>query len=166
MCSSQMLCFCHDLAVLNIHIRTQCAESLQMLIDRSASDIASARQSHFCSLVLSKHRTQKIVRCSDLLDIIIFYIKVCNCASVNLNCVSVNSLNHCSDSLNRFQQHIDIIYIRQIVNQNGLVCHDRCRENSQCRIFSSADFNFPYQRIAAFDNILLHIAPRLSIILS
>ena len=43
-----------NLSVLNLHFRSKGTESLQMLIDRSASDIAPARKCHFRVLILTE----------------------------------------------------------------------------------------------------------------
>src|SRR5699024_4985335 len=43
----------------------------------------------------------------------------------------------------------------------SFIRHDRCRQDCKRRVLGSADLYFPYQRIPAFNYILLHFAPRL-----
>ena len=162
MCAAKLFRLRNDLSMLDIHIGTQCAESFQMLVDRTASDIASARKRHLRTFIFSKESTQQIVRCPDLLDIIILNIEIPDRASVDLHCMPIDTLNHRTDSRDRLQHHIDVVDIRKILNLNGLVCHDRCCQNRKRRILCTANFYFPYQRISALNNILLHIAPQLS----
>ena len=57
MCSLQLFRFSKNLTIFNLYICSKCTESFQMLIDRSASDIASSRKCYFCSLVFSKKCT-------------------------------------------------------------------------------------------------------------
>ena len=54
MLSYQSVGFSNNLAVFNLYICSQCAEPFQMLVNRSASDIASARKCYFRTFVFSK----------------------------------------------------------------------------------------------------------------
>ena len=102
MCSLQMLRFRNDLAVLDIYIGAKRPESFQMLVDRPAADIASARQSHFRSFILSEQRAQQIVGRSDLFNIVIFNIKIRDRTAVDLDGMSVQPLDHRSDAFDGF----------------------------------------------------------------
>ena len=96
--SPHMLGLGHDLAVLDIHVRAQCAKSLQMLVDRSASDIASPRKRYLRLAVLSKQGAKQIIRCPDLLYIIILNVKVSNRTPVDLHSMPVKPLHRCPDA--------------------------------------------------------------------
>ena len=99
----QILCFGNYFAVLDIHVGSECAEPLQVLVYRPAPDIASSRKCHFRSLVLAKQRAEQIVRRADLLDIVILHIKIPDTASVDLDRVSVYAVHLCTDSGNCIQ---------------------------------------------------------------
>ena len=103
MFSDQPVCLCHDLAMLDLHIRAHCAKSFDMLIDRTASDITSARKRNVCSLILAKQRSQKIIGSTDLFDIIVFNRNIMDILSIDLHRMSVYTVNHCADALDRIQ---------------------------------------------------------------
>ena len=161
--SDQTLCFCDNLAMLDIHISTKRTKTFQMLVDWTASDIASSRKSDFCSFILTKKCSEQVIRCTDLLDVIIFYIKIFNVASVDSDCVPVNTVNLGTNSTDCFQQNVDIVDIRKIIDSNCLICHNRSCQNCQCCILCSTDLDFADQRIATLNNILFHFAPQLTI---
>ena len=157
--SAKFLRLCDNLAVFNIDVRTKSPKSFQMLIDRSASDIASSRQRNFRSFIFPEKSSQQIVRRSDLLNVIILYIKIADRTSVDLYCMTIDPLHHRADSLDRFQHHIHIIHIRKIIDLNSLIRHDCSRQNCKRRIFRAADLHFSDKRIPAFYDILFHITP-------
>ena len=111
--------------------------------------------------VLSEKSPQQIVGSPDLLDIIVLNVKITDRTAIDLNCVSVNSLHHRSDLTDRLEHNINVVDIRQIVDQHGLIRHDRRCQDCESRIFGAAYLHFSHQWIAAFDHILLHFAPRL-----
>ena len=77
----------------DINLRTKSTESLQMLIDRSAADIASARKRNFRMLVLAKQSTKKIIRSTDLLDIFIINTEIADGRTVDLYSRFIDTLN-------------------------------------------------------------------------
>ena len=141
MASMKFICFCNDRAMHDINLSTKCSESLQMLIDRTASDIASARKRYFCMFVLTKKCSQQIVGSSDLLDIFIINTYISNCRSVNLYSRFINTVYLCSNTSDCFKQYIDIPYIRQILYKNRLISHYGCCKNSKCRILGTGNLN-------------------------
>ena len=84
---------CYDLPMPDLYIRSKGTKSLEMLVYGPAPDIAPARKSHLGVLILSKQCAQEIVRRSDLLDIIVLYIKTADILPVNLHRVPVNSMD-------------------------------------------------------------------------
>ena len=54
MFSNKTVCFCNNLAMFDIYICTKCTESFEMLVNWSASDIASSWKCNFGTSVLSK----------------------------------------------------------------------------------------------------------------
>ena len=103
MSPDELLRLCDDFAVLNIHVCPKRTESFQVLVDRSASDVTSARKSHFRPFILSEKSSQKIIRCTDLLDIVVFHIIVSDSASVDLDRMTVNPVYFRADSGNGIQ---------------------------------------------------------------
>ena len=47
-----------DHTILDVDRGSQCTESLQMLVDRTASDIASARKGYLCLFIFAKKSSQ------------------------------------------------------------------------------------------------------------
>ena len=158
--SYQPCCLGDNLAVFNVHIRTKRAESFQMLVNGTASNVASSRKRHLCSFIFPKKSSQQIIRCSYLLNIVIFNIKTGYAPPVNLYGVAVHTVHRRSDPGNSIQQYINVIDIRKIVNHNCFITHNCSRKNSKGCIFCSAYLHFTDKRIAAFNNILFHTAPR------
>ena len=137
----KFICFRNNSTVHNINICTKCSESLQMLVDRTASDVASTWKRYLCMFILTKKCSEQIIRCADLLDVIIFYIKIFNVASVDSDCVPVNTVNLGTNSTDCFQQNVDIVDIRKIIDHHGLICHNRSRKNCKCRVLCSPYFD-------------------------
>ena len=61
MAAMKICCLCNNCAVKNIHLGTKGSESFQMLVDWTASNIASAWKRNFRSFIFAKHSTKKIV---------------------------------------------------------------------------------------------------------
>ena len=99
----QTVCLCNDLSMPDLHICSQSPEALKMLVDRPASDITSSRKRNLRMLILPKQCSQKIIRCPDLLNIIVFNIYTVDVLSINLDSVTIHSANPCSYPLNRIQ---------------------------------------------------------------
>ena len=142
MASMKFICFRNNCSMHDIYICTKRSESLQMLVDRTASDVASTWKRYLCMFILTKKCSEQVIRCTDLLDVIIFYIKIFNVASVDSDCVPVNTVNLGTNSTDCFQQNVDIVDIRKIIDSNCLICHNRSCQNCQCCILCSTNYNF------------------------
>ena len=156
MLSNQTIRLCDNLAVFNLHVCTKGTESLQMLVYGPAPDITSARKGNLRPLIFAKKSAQQIIRRPDLLHIFIFDSEIGDSFSIDPHCMAIHTVDTCPNSHNCIQQHINIIDIRQIVNQDCLISHNSRRKNSQRRILGSANLDFSNERISAFDNILFH----------
>ena len=142
MASMKFICFRNNCSMHDIYLCTKRSESLQMLVDRTASDVASTWKRYLCMFILTKKCSQQIVGSSDLLDIFIINTYISNCRSVNLHSRFINTVYLCSNTNDRFKQYIDIPYIRQILYQNRLISHYGCCKNSKCRILGTGNLNF------------------------
>ena len=160
MLSYQLCSLGNDLSVFDLHVRSQGTEPFEMLVDGTAADIAASGKRHFRALIFSKKSSQKIVGCPDLLDIVILDINACYAFSVDLHCMPVHSVHHRADPRDGVQKYIDVIYIRKIIDHYSFIAHNCRRKNSKGRILCSAYLHFTDKRIAAFNNILFHTAPR------
>src|SRR5699024_4713423 len=103
MASMKILCFRHDRTVNNLYFCTQSPESFQMLVNRTTSDIASSRKRNLRMFIFTKEGSQKIIRCTYLLDIFIIYTDVPDSGTVDLHCGSADTVNLSSDTGNCFQ---------------------------------------------------------------
>ena len=128
--SPQLFGVHNDDAVLDLHLRAQRAEALDMLIDRTASDLTAARQYNFRLLVLAQKSAYQIVGRPDLSYIFIIYQQV----SAGIDILSADqyfivALADYSrpNLLHGLEQDVGISYIRHIVDQTLTICHDRCR---------------------------------------
>ena len=94
MIADQMICLRYNFtAIDDIYGCTKCLKALDMLIDRTQSDIAAARQCNLCIIVLAKQSSKQIVGCPYLPYIFIIhtYILACfNRSAANGYCVVVN----------------------------------------------------------------------------
>ena len=106
----------NDRTMTDIHIRAKSTETFQMLIDRSAADIASARKRNFRMLVLAKQSTKKIIRSTDLLDIFIINTEIADGRTVDLYSRFIDTLNLSTNLCNSLKQNIDVPHIWQILN--------------------------------------------------
>ena len=92
-----------DLPMSDLNIRSKRTEALQMLVDGPAPYVASARKRNLRMLILPKQRSQKIIRRSDLLDIIVLYVNTVDILPVDPDSVAVHSVNCRSYPRNRIQ---------------------------------------------------------------
>ena len=114
MASVKIFRTCHNRPMKNLYICSQSPEALQMLVNGTASDIASARKRHLRMFIFSKQRAQKIIGCADFFNVFIINADIGNGRTINLYCRSVDSFYLGSDPGNCFQQNIDVSYVRQI----------------------------------------------------
>ncbi len=90
MLAHQTVCFGHNLSILNVHIRAQSTEPLDMLIYRPAANICIRPEAQLPALLFSKQGAQEIIGCADLLDIVVFYVNIVNAFTINLYGMTVN----------------------------------------------------------------------------
>jgi len=101
MASYKLFRISQNLAMLDLHLCAERAESFQMLINRPASNVASARKRYFRVLIFTKQRAQKIIGCPDFLDIVIINTEIMHRATADFHRVAVDPLNPGSDSFHR-----------------------------------------------------------------
>ena len=75
MTAAKMLRMGLDQSMLDLHLRTQGTESLDVLVNGTTADITAAGKCHLRMLIFSQKSTDQIIGGSDLLDIFIFYYK-------------------------------------------------------------------------------------------
>ena len=149
-----------DLPVLDVHIGPQSPEALEVLVNGTAADIAASGKRHLRMLVFPKKGAEQIVGRPDLLDIVVLDINARHAFSVDLHCVPVYPVHHRPDPGDRVQKYIDVIYIRKIIDHDSFIAHYRsCKDRKGC-VLCSAYLYLSDKRIAAFNNILFHTAPR------
>ena len=156
----KILCLRNDNTMPDLHAGTQRTESLQMLIDRAASDIAASRKRNLRMLVLPEKRSQKIIRRSNLLDIFIIHTDRTNGIPADSHRVAVKAVNGRANNGNCVKQYINITYVRHILNGNRIICHYCSCKYSKRSIFGSSNLYFSDKRIASLDYILIHSPPR------
>ena len=142
MTSDQRLCIRINLSIMNRHGCAKLLKSFEMLVDRTASDLASTRKGYDRFFIFSEKCAYKIVGTTDLTDIFVIDIDIINDSPVDTDCMLIYSFYNCSNSLNGIEQYFYIIYLRKIFDQNRLVCHNCGNDDTQCCIFRTADLNF------------------------
>ena len=94
MISNQLVCFRNNLtAIYNLYFRTKCLKALDMLVDRTQSNITAARQSNLCIVVFTKQSSKQIVGCSYLPNIFIIHTDILagsDCSAADRNCMVIN----------------------------------------------------------------------------
>ena len=91
----------NDSPAFNGHLSPQCPESLDMLVNGPAADIASPWKGNLRTLILAQKGSYEIVRSTYPADILIIHRYLAYIASIYLYSVSVNPVNPCTDFLNR-----------------------------------------------------------------
>ena len=117
-------------AAFNLYIRSQRAETFNMLVDGTASNVASAWKRYLSALIFSQQGADKIIRCADTADIFIINGHFFNTAAVDFYCMTVNTIYSCTDLLDSFQHYIDISYIWKVIDQYIIIRHDRGGKNT------------------------------------
>ena len=128
-----------------------------MLVDRTASDVASARQRNFRFFVFAKKSAQEIVGRTDFFNIFIINAQIPDGRCIDPHGMAVDAVHGGSDLCDCFQKYINITDIRQVFDQDRLIGHRCCRKNCKRRVFCSPDFHFAHKRISTSDDILFHI---------
>ena len=127
-----------------------------MLVYGPAADVAAAGEGYLRALIFAQKGADKIVGCPDFADELIVHRHFLDPARVDFHRMAVYPLHRSPDLGDRFQKHINIPHIRQVIDHHVLVRHNRSCQNSKSGIFRPADVNFTHQGIAAFHNILFH----------
>ena len=159
MASPQMLRHRTDRAVADGHLCTERLEALQVQIDRPAADIAAAREGNLGLLVLSKQCAKKIVGCTNLLDGFIADAHTGQTVARDQHLMTGDSLHLHADLCHRLQHDINISHVGKVRDQDCIVRHNRCRQDSERSILGSADLYLTDQRIASPYDILFHKSP-------
>ena len=142
MAAAKMLRMGLDQSMLNLHLRTQGTESLNVLVDGTTADITSAGKCHFRMLVFAKQSTDQIIGRSDLLDIFIFYYKFTDIGCIEGHLMAIGTLYDHANVLHSAQKYVRVSYIRHIFYINSLIRHYGSSKNRKCRIFSTSYFHF------------------------
>ena len=146
-----------DKAMLYYHLRPQRAESLQMLIDGTAADVAAPRKHHFRMLIFPQKGPQKVIRAPDLLASFVIHCQIVDIAPVYHDAVAARPLHRHPYISHGVQHHVNVPHIRDIVYIYSLVRHRRSRKNRKRGIFGACYLHVPHQRIPAFNRILFHL---------
>ena len=154
--SMEFFCFRNNKSMFNAGCRTHSFKAFQMLIDRTASNVAASRKRDFCSLVFSKKCAKKIIRRTNFFHIFIFNNTVLYTGTIDRHGMTIQTLHTRANVLHCLQKGIDISNVRKIFNPNGFICHICSCKNGKCRILCSADLYFTIKWNSAFNNILFH----------
>ena len=85
MTSNKLISVSLDDTVLNVDICTKSLESLDVLVHRTKSYATSSGRNNSRMIVFTKKCTQKIIRCSYLLDVVILYNDAIYLRSIDLD---------------------------------------------------------------------------------
>ena len=114
---------------LNLNLCPQCPKPFQVLVDGPAADIAPARKGHLCTFIFPQQRTDKIIRRTDLTDIVVVHGHFMDRRAVNTHGMAVQALHVGANLLDCLQHHVYIPHIRQIIYHNTLVRHNGSRKD-------------------------------------
>ena len=148
-----------DSSALNLNLGSQSAEAFQMLVNRSAANIAAARKRYLRTLIFAKQRANKIIGSTNAADVFIIYCDLANGRTVNLYGMTVHAVHPCANFLDCLQKDVDITHVWKIFNDHIVICHNGSGQNAERGVLCSTDHNIPNQRTAAFHNILIHYTP-------
>ena len=127
-----------------------------MLVNRTASDVAAARERNLCALILSKQCSNKIIGSTNFTDILIIYAYLTDRRCIDLYGMPVNPLYLSTNLRNRLEKDIDVPHIRQILYDDIIIGHNSSRQNTKRRILRPADHHISNQWITALHNKLIH----------
>ena len=103
MCTYQMLCCCRDHTIGNLYFRPKCAKTLDMLVDRTTSNIAAPRQCHNRPFVLTKQCSEQIIRCPYFTNIFSIYDRrfSSDIFTTDPDCIRIQSCHRSSNACDR-----------------------------------------------------------------
>ena len=154
--SMEFFCFRNNKSMFNTGCRTHSFKAFQMLIDRTASNVAASRKRDFCSLVFSKKCAKKIIRRTNFFHIFIFNNTVLYTGAIYRHGMTIQTLHMRTNVLHCLQKGINISNVRKIFNPNGFICHICSCKNGKRRILCAANLDFTIENISTFYNILFH----------
>ncbi len=156
MSSPELLRFRDDKAMFNLCLCTHGFETLQMLVNGTAPDVAASRKRHLRFFIFAKECTKKIIGGPDLLHTLALHDKVFHTRTIDRHSMTIHPVNSGADSLHSLQKCIDIPDIRKIVYIYCLICHSRSGKNCKSRILCTANFHVTVQRNSTLNYILFH----------
>ena len=142
MAAAKMLRMGLDQSMLDLHLRTQGTESLDVLVNGTTADITAAGKCHLRMLIFSQKSTDQIIGSSDLLDIFIFYYQFTDIGCVESHLMAIGALYDHTNVLHSAQKYVRVSYIRHIFYINSLIRHYGSSKNRKCRILSTSYFYF------------------------
>ena len=146
-------------AVLYADLRSERPHAFDMLIDRPNAEVAAARHRGLSTAETSQHGPDQIVGGTNLTHQVIRGVLIACIGTVDFNCTLIQITDPGPQLSQNCKQGICIADLRDILNPAHALNQKRRRDNRDCCIFCTADFNFAVQRSSAADDILIHGTP-------
>ena len=137
----------HAAAVLDIG--AQGSKALQVLVDGTAADGASAGIAHLGTGTAAKQRAQQIVAGTQALGVGIGHMTFVHAVRIDDQVLSGNILGFGTQQIEDLDQGVHVVDIRQVFHRAGLVAQKRRRDDGHSGILAAADRDLAHQGTSA-----------------
>ena len=155
--ASQLCCLCpdHVPALIHVDLGTESAHTLDVLVDRTSADHASARKGQFDLAVSCEHRSEQIIRGTHGTDLRESHIEIIDAFGVDPHASACRHIHFRSQSGHDMTEAVDIRDIRQILQYAWFPGKNRRRNNGDSGVLRSADRNRSFQAPSAANAVKL-----------
>ena len=148
-----------DEAILEVNGGTDGLEALDVLVDGARAEVAAAGQRHAGMAEAAELRADEIIGGADTAHQRVGGLRIAHICAAELQRIRTQAADLCAHAVQNLQQEPDIGDIRHIFDAAGAVYEQCCRKNRHGGVFCAADGYDAGQRMAALDNVFIHVIP-------
>ena len=137
------------------HVRAHRAEALDVLVDRTYTEVAAAGHGDRCLTEAAEQRAEQIVARADLAREVIAGLGRVDAVAVDLHGVLVEDLHLRTHVLEDSEQERHVADLRDVLDAAHAVDEQSGRNDGNCGIFRAADRDLAEQGTRPVDNILI-----------
>ena len=151
-CAVQLLGVDGDHAVVHAVVCAQCAEHLEVLVDRAGAQIAAAGHGHLCLAEAGEQCAQEVIAGAHLAGQVVGDVGAGQVGGVDLVGVLVQHPHLRAQHAQDLQAHRHIADVRQILDDADGCRQDRSGQDAHSRILRAGDDDFAVQGLTARNN--------------
>ena len=157
--AGERLRLCDDRATGGLHLSAERAHALDVLVDRTATDVASAGQRYAGAAKARQQRTDIIGRSAHAAGKIKRYVGTVDGRGVDLHQALFGIPVHLGAQVTqRLHGDVDVLDVGQVFNHAGRAAQDRGGDDGDRGILAAADADDAFQPVSACDEHSLFVS--------